>query len=780
MIIPLMVLVLGCVREVEKNDAFYVEGEFTLYASSGEQETRTVIQEDGRVFWSPEDCINVYYGDKSGKFTSTNTEPAASAEFRGTLGSFTLDGETEFVAAYPYSDENAISGTTLTMTLPAEQTAVEGTFADDLFISVAKSKDYKLHFYNVCGGVQFSLARSDIKKVVFRGNNGESLAGRLTVEFASDGKPQVSGIDDGSTSVTLVAPDGGTFKESSFYYIVLVPQVLREGYTMELYSDVLVGTIKSDSSVTVRRSAWGVLKNLVPDTPSVLDGAIVLERKYMVYSTPDYSSSSFYTSTRFCSPSLSLCFDNGQRVVVGYYDTNYWISYSTERHGVIITCGVYVDQTRNEEWYVQPRVSGEWVQEKVIVNPGGKVQYYSNGEFLGEHEFSASILEGASSLYVAMSPYGWWYTHYHFMDDFKLTTPYQTIADDFNNGALDLTIWEEPVNPDGVFVEDGVVKTIQKRTDQDFGLNSKSISLGRFVPVESVSLDKTSLDISVGGEATLNATVLPENATNKTVSWSSSNESVATVSPSGVVTGVSLGSAIITVMTADGGKSSTCNVTVTDTSPNTIATPEAIDLGLPSGLKWASFNLGASKPEEYGDYYAWGETEPYYSSQDPLTWKEGKEAGYSWASYRWCMGAYNTLTKYCSKSEYGYNGFTDNKTVLDLEDDAAYVNLGGSWRMPTDAEWTELRENCPWTWTTQNGVRGRLVTGSNGNSIFLPAAGYWSDAYLYNVGSRGDYWSSSLNSDSPNYAWYVGFKSGSVYRDYYTRCNGFSVRPVCD
>jgi len=213
-------------------------------------------------------------------------------------------------------------------------------------------------------------------------------------------------------------------------------------------------------------------------------------------------------------------------------------------------------------------------------------------------------------------------------------------------------------------------------------------------------------------------------------------------------------------------------------NPVTPSVPEAVDLGL--SVKWASFNLGATKPEEYGDYFAWGETEPYYSSPDPLTWKEGKEAGYSWASYRWCMGEYNTLTKYCSNSEYGYNGFTDNKTVLDLEDDAAYVNLGGSWRMPTDAEWTELRENCTWTWTTQNGVGGRLVTGSNGNSIFLPAAGYRGGTSLYDVGSDGDYWSSSLFTSLSSLAWYEGFNSSSVYRGSSSRYYGRSVRPVCE
>lgn len=209
--------------------------------------------------------------------------------------------------------------------------------------------------------------------------------------------------------------------------------------------------------------------------------------------------------------------------------------------------------------------------------------------------------------------------------------------------------------------------------------------------------------------------------------------------------------------------------------------PEAVDMGLPSGLKWASWNLGASKPEEYGDYYAWGETESYYSSLDPLVWREGKEAGYEWASYKWCMGGYNTMTKYCNSSSYGsygYNGFTDGKTVLDPEDDAAHANLGGKWRMPTDAEWSELRENCAWTWTTKNGIEGRLVTASNGNSIFLPAASGWEDTSL--LGPLGIYWSSSLYTGYSWVAWYVYFNSDGVSSDYLDRYFGFSVRPVSE
>ena len=192
-----------------------------------------------------------------------------------------------------------------------------------------------------------------------------------------------------------------------------------------------------------------------------------------------------------------------------------------------------------------------------------------------------------------------------------------------------------------------------------------------------------------------------------------------------------------------------------------------VDLGL--SVKWASCNLGASSPEEYGDYYAWGETET--------------KTNYEWSTYKWCKGDYNKLTKYCPSDESGYwagYGSPDGKTRLDLSDDVAHIKLGGKWRIPTDEEWTELRERCKWTWTSTNSVNGYTVTGPSGNSIFLPAAGYRYGTLLYDAGSYGLYWSSSLNRGSPDYAWRVRFYSGNDYRYYGRRYYGHSVRPVTE
>lgn len=191
-----------------------------------------------------------------------------------------------------------------------------------------------------------------------------------------------------------------------------------------------------------------------------------------------------------------------------------------------------------------------------------------------------------------------------------------------------------------------------------------------------------------------------------------------------------------------------------------------VDLGLPSGLLWATCNVGASSPEEYGDYFAWGETTP--------------KKKYEWENYRHCNGDYNKRTKYCNDAELGENGFTDDLTELESCDDAATVNWGSNWRMPTKSEMEELKNNCSIAWTTRNGVNGLIVTGTNGHSIFLPAAGYCNAERIIDAGSDGNYWTCSLEVGHKGfrYPWYLYFVSSNNRLQHYSPCHGRSVRPV--
>ena len=191
---------------------------------------------------------------------------------------------------------------------------------------------------------------------------------------------------------------------------------------------------------------------------------------------------------------------------------------------------------------------------------------------------------------------------------------------------------------------------------------------------------------------------------------------------------------------------------------------EWVDLGLPSGTLWATCNVGANSPEEYGDYFAWGETQP--------------KTTYNWSTYKYCKGTDDTMTKYCTRSG---DGTVDNKTELEPSDDAATVNWGSNWQMPSLEQLKELYNSSytTTTWTTMNGKYGRKITSkSNSNSIFLPAAGYRYDSSLTCAGSRGCYWSRSLYAIYSYSAYSLDFNSSNFYTNGNYRYYGQSVRPV--
>ena len=188
-------------------------------------------------------------------------------------------------------------------------------------------------------------------------------------------------------------------------------------------------------------------------------------------------------------------------------------------------------------------------------------------------------------------------------------------------------------------------------------------------------------------------------------------------------------------------------------------------MGLPSGLLWADRNVGAATPEANGIYYAWGETQP--------------KANYRWATYRYCTvdeeGIFQTLTKYNTESRYGT---PDNLTTLQPSDDAAMVNWGNGARTPTKDEWKELIDNTEITWT----ATGVILTAANGNTLFLPAAGYRNSDEYSLVGERGDYWSATLSPEDSRDAFCTIFRVDENHQDYFYayRQNGRSVRPVRD
>ena len=278
-------------------------------------------------------------------------------------------------------------------------------------------------------------------------------------------------------------------------------------------------------------------------------------------------------------------------------------------------------------------------------------------------------------------------------------------------------------------------------------------------PVTSISLSSTSLNIATQSTSQLTATILPSNAGIKVVSWSSSNDNVATVSNTGLVSAIQEGTCTITCRALDGsGVTATCNVTVywQDRS-GTIGGHAYVDLGLPSGTLWAATNVGASSPEGYGNYYAWGET--------------SQKSEYSWSTYFDTSDAGMTFNIYRK----------DGQTVLQTTHDVAYQSWGSNWCMATWDQWIELVNKCTYSWTTRNGVYGYEFVGKGGNSIFLPAAGYYHTYHtteLVGAGSQANYWTSTLYNDNDR-ARQIYFTSSTLTTSSSSyRYFGFSVRAV--
>lgn len=317
--------------------------------------------------------------------------------------------------------------------------------------------------------------------------------------------------------------------------------------------------------------------------------------------------------------------------------------------------------------------------------------------------------------------------------------------------------------------EEGVVRAIAPgnavitATTVDGGLTA-TCKVSVIVPVTGVSLNISSVEILEEARETLIATVEPANATNQSVTWKTSDETIASVTQNGKVTGNNVGTALITVTTKDGGYTASCNVTIKDNISGTVNGHDYVDLGL--SVNWATSNIGASSRMDYGNYYAWGET--------------SAKSNYELTNYRFRKSgseSYNVkLSKYNTSSFYGS---IDYRTKLELSDDAARVIWGGTWRMPTKAEFDELISKCSWRWTTKDGKKGYKVTSNiNGNSIFLPAAGYIDGSKQYLNGSALAYWSSSLDTDLPLCAWILDYVSSGIRTYGNLRYCGFSVRPV--
>ena len=264
----------SCAKYIESAD---LQGEqLTFTACAAGPETKTVLQDDGvSLWWAPGDEINLFYGSSaSSKFTAQNKEAAKIASFTGTLNVATGTIEAghegkEFWGVYPYSAGRVCGDSSVTISVPATQQPAAGEFPTTLFPSIAKSTSLNLAFYNVCGGLKFSVYHDDIKSITFKATGGQTIAGDVKVGFGDDGKPAIAQVLDGMSEIVITPAEGDHFEAGKYYYVVMLPAVLSEGFQIVVSKGDAVDVKDKSSQIVIARSTFGVLSLLDKDSDFV-------------------------------------------------------------------------------------------------------------------------------------------------------------------------------------------------------------------------------------------------------------------------------------------------------------------------------------------------------------------------------------------------------------------------------------------------------------------------------------------------------------------------------
>lgn len=254
----------SCIQQLEDLQPFGTQMTFTAQFAESGNDTKTVLNPgDGKVLWGSADSINVFRAGDGGKFVSTNTEPSRVVEFTGSLSAVAGSQEnSSFWAVYPYASGNTSDGASVTFVQACEQQAVAGSFDPLAFPTLACSNSPSLAFYNVCGGIKFSVQREGITQVILRGNQGETLAGRVTARMNKEGLPEVIRVDEAKDYVKLSAPAGESFRVGEWYYLVCLPVEFSKGFTLGFKAILQAGEYFYDGTISVKRSIWGRLENV--------------------------------------------------------------------------------------------------------------------------------------------------------------------------------------------------------------------------------------------------------------------------------------------------------------------------------------------------------------------------------------------------------------------------------------------------------------------------------------------------------------------------------------
>ena len=793
----------GCARGPFSEEDVNV---ITIKAVMAENNTRTVIQEGTTsVLWEQADEIKVFYDGIGSRFANQNTSPSGTAKFSGSLNVVFGSNEgfsdsTPLWGLYPYRADATADNTSVTTTLPAEQTGRAGSFAKGMNITLGKSSSLVMGFYNVCGGIRFSLTQEGVKDVIFEGQNNENIAGKVKIAFA-DGVPAVQDVIEGQKTITLSAPSGGTFETGKWYYIVALPGTLANGFKMTFNTDTQYATLKSSGAKTIKRGIFGSLADADEDLiykdkegGDPQTGNIVFADPAAKYACVTKYDTNGDGEVSYEEAETVTSFDGLFTLwtTVKSFDEIRYFKNVHSLSGVFNGCNKLVSITvpENITSLGTYAFSGCSALTSVALSSGissiGEYSFYncsslisvdipSDVAFIGKSAF-----QGCSSLATVELPAGITsIADYTFQDCVNLcSVGIPSGMQSIGNGAFyNCSSLVEVVIPDAVSsLGEAVFSGCSSLSSVVLPSGITSIPKSCFencVAMTSISIP--SGVTSVGEKAFYRVKMwrLEFPASVTSLGQYSCGSAMCVILPSSTpvtahgtcffdVSGIFVPAHLIDMYKVMSGfESDTFKLHPLDAykerSEFTLVTSGIVDMG--TSVKWAACNLGATSPEELGDCYAWGETEVSSYSSYSGDWD---------AYFDNPSGDGETFIRY-------FNG-EGGKTTLLPGDDVAHVKLGESWHMPTVEEFEEFLATCLCEPSTLNGVTGSTFYSlANGNAIFLP-----------DNGSLGSYWSSSLHPDYSDRAYNVMIEGVDLI--YYPRCYiwraqryaRLPIRPVCD
>ncbi len=819
----------------EKDFQTLPQDDIVFYASfeqPADEGTRVYANEDLLLRWTADDRVSIFNKltyNQEYKFTGETGDNAGG--FRKVESDEFVTGNaiSHVVSVYPYQEGTKISEEeVLTLSLPSEQHYAENSFGLGANTMVSVSEDNVLQYKNVGGYLVLKLYGEgvSVSSITLRGNDGEKLAGQAVVTMPLDGEPSVVLADDALTEITLTCPVpvqlGETEEESTPFWFVIPPVSFDKGFTVTVHK-TSGATFEKETSkkVEIVRNKLTKMSALNAETditqpnneiwytstdgkivaPSSVDGfgAALIGNRYedgkgilrFDGEVTSVGHLAFYSCVRLETVSLpqSVKTIEKEAFIYCYGMTSIVIPDSVTSIGIYAfgdcTGLTSIEIPRSVTSFEFPFILGCESLSNLVVDPENPVfdsRDHCNAIIRTENNELVSGCKNTVIPNTVTSIGGYAFDSCSGLTTIQIPMSVHTIQPEAFYECPDLSSIEIPGTV--TYIGDGAFRSCQNlhtivvdpgnpnydsRNDCNAIVETKSNLLingcnGSFIP-NTVTRIKGYAFYRCRGlesiEIPSSVSAIEYNAF-EGCSGLTSITVLSSTPPAGdnKMFYQTTGPIYVPANSVEAYKTAAYWIDYADriqAIPSAIPVPEAVDLGLPSGVKWASWNLGATKPEEYGSFYAWGETEP--------------KEDYSWSTYKWCGGSSSTLTKYNTRSYYGT---VDNKMTLEPEDDAATIQYGGEWRMPTYLEFQELKTHCSWTYTTREGYKGYLVTGPNGNSVFMPMGGN----SVGFVGSYGCYWGADLSTTTDKSACNLDFTSSFIDVNDDSRYLGRCIRAV--